>query len=169
MLLRRTSFFLIACFILLCSPLRSFAQAVTGTIVGTVTDPVGAVVPNAEVTIVLNGQSAVHTAITNESGNFTEPDLPSGTYTVTVTSKGFKKEVRQNIEVLTNTTARVDVALATGTVDQTVTVTEAPPQLQTDRADISTSLEQRQISSLPLSSGRSAVSRSAAATASNRS
>jgi hypothetical protein len=155
MLLRRTSFFLIACFILLCSPLRSFAQAVTGTIVGTVTDPVGAVVPNAEVTIVLNGQSAVHTAITNESGNFTEPDLPSGTYTVTVTSKGFKKEVRQNIEVLTNTTARVDVALATGTVDQTVTVTEAPPQLQTDRADISTSLEQRQISSLPLSSGNS--------------
>jgi hypothetical protein len=130
-------------------------QAVSGTILGTVTDPSGAIVPNAEVTIVLTGQSTVHTSVTNESGNFTEPNLPSGTYTVTVVAQGFKKETRENIALLTNTTTRVDISLATGSTSETVTVSSAPPLLQTDRADISTKIEQRQIANLPLSSGNS--------------
>src|SRR5580698_7573745 len=132
-----------------------YSQAVNGTIVGTVTDATGAAVGNAQVTLVLAGQSSVHTTVTNESGNFTEPDLPSGTYNVTVVAQGFKKETRENIVLLTNTTSRVDIALSTGSVTETVTVTTAPPQLQTDRADISTNLEQHQIANLPLSSGNS--------------
>jgi len=134
---------------------RLYAQAVNGTIVGTVTDPTGATVANAQVTIVLNGQNAVHTSVTNESGNFTEPDLPPGAYTVTIAAPGFKKETRENITLDTNATARVDVTLATGSATETVTVTTAPPQLQTDRADISTTIEARQIADLPLSSGNS--------------
>src|SRR3984957_3462716 len=130
-------------------------QAVSGTIVGTVTDPGGAAVTNAQVTIVLTGQETTYNAVTNESGNFTEPDLPSGTYTVTVSAPGFKRETRENISVITNTTARVDVTLDAGSASETVTVTTAPPLLQTDRADISTNLEQRQIANLPLSSGNS--------------
>ena len=70
-------------------------------------------------------------------------------------AQGFKKETRENITVLTNTTSRVDVSLITGNVSETVEVTTAPPELQTDRADISSSIEQGQISSLPLSSGNS--------------
>jgi hypothetical protein len=105
------------------------AQAVSGTIVGTVSDPTGAAVPNAQITIVLTGQSTSYSTLSNESGNFTEPNLPSGTYSVTVVAQGFKKETRENIAVVTNTTARVDVALATGSVNETVTVTTAPPQL----------------------------------------
>ena len=132
-----------------------FSQAVTGTIVGTVTDATGATVPNAHVTIVLVGQSLEHAAITNESGNFTEPDLPSGTYSVTVAAPGFKKVTRENIVLDTNTTTRVDVSLAPGSTTETINVTAAPPQLQTDRADISTTIEQRQITNLPLSSGNS--------------
>jgi Carboxypeptidase regulatory-like domain len=58
---------------------------------------------------VLTGQQTTYSTVTNESGNFTEPDLPSGTYTVTVAAPGFKKETRENIAVITNTTARVDV------------------------------------------------------------
>jgi hypothetical protein len=131
------------------------AQAVSGTIVGTVSDPTGAAVPNAQITIVLTGQSTSYSTLSNESGNFTEPNLPSGTYSVTVVAQGFKKETRENIAVVTNTTARVDVALATGSVNETVTVTTAPPQLQTDRADISTTIEAKQIANLPLSSGNS--------------
>src|SRR3984957_2087189 len=130
-------------------------QAVSGTIVGTVTDPGGAAVTNAQVTIVLTGQETTYNAVTNESGNFTEPDLPSGTYTVTVSAPGFKRETRENISVITNTTARVDVTLAAGSASETITVTTAPPLLQTDRADISTNLEQHQIANLPLSSGNS--------------
>src|SRR5271165_6618752 len=68
-----------------------YAQAVSGTILGTVTDPGGAAVANAQVTIVLTGQQTTYDAVTNDSGNFTEPNLPSGTYTVTVAAPGFKK------------------------------------------------------------------------------
>ncbi len=131
------------------------AQAVSGTIVGTVTDPTGAAVPNAQITITLTGQNTSFTTVSNESGNFTEPDLPTGVYRVTVVATGFKKSVQENISVLTNTTARVDVPLATGVVTDTITVTTAPPALQTDRADISTNIEARQIANLPLSSGNS--------------
>ncbi len=131
------------------------AQAVSGTIVGTVTDPSGAVVANAQVTLILTGQSTAHTTVTNESGNFTEPNLPPGTYAVTIVAPGFKKETRENITLDTNATSRVDVTMSTGSATESITVTTAPPLLQTDRADISTKLESRQIAELPLSSGNS--------------
>lgn len=139
----------------LAAPPRSSGQAVTGTIVGTVTDASGAVLPNATVVISLTGQNVSHTTNTNESGNFTEPDLPPGTYTVAISATGFRKQVYDNIAVLTNTTQRVDASLATGSTSEEITVTTAPPQLQTDRADISTTIESKQIADLPLSSGNS--------------
>ena len=131
------------------------AQAVSGTIVGNVTDSVGAVVSNAKITIVLTGQSATYSTITNDSGNFTEPNLPPGTYSVTVSAPTFKKEVQDNVLVDTNTTTRVDVAMSVGSSNDTITVSSAPALLQTDRADISTNIEQKQIANLPLSSGNS--------------
>ena len=134
-------------------PAAAMAQAVSGTIVGTVTDASGAVVPKAQVTITLAGQDAVHTSVTNESGNFTEPNLAPGTYTVTVTAEGFKKDTRSNIVLDTNTTQRIDVSLVTGSTSETVEVNTAPPLLQTDRADISTVISSTQIAELPLSSG----------------
>ena len=134
---------------------RLTGQAVSGTIVGTVTDPTGAAMRNAQVKIVRIGQEASYSTTTNESGNFTQPTLPSGTYTMTVVAQGFKTETRENIEVATNVTVRVDVQMITGSVNETVTVTEAPPQLQTDRADISATIEAHQIADLPLSSGNS--------------
>ncbi len=152
---RRTDLALTLLLAILCMPLAGMAQAVSGTIVGTVTDPAGAFIANAQVSIVLVGQSVEHVTTSNDSGNFTEPNLPPGTYSVSVSATGFKKEVLQNIVVDTNTTARVDVSMATGSTTETVTVTTAPPALQTDRADISTTIESRQISNLPLSSGNS--------------
>lgn len=146
---------LIGAALLLCAPVVMFGQAVSGTIVGTVTDSTGAFIANAQVAIVLNGQGTVYASVTNDSGNFTEPNLPSGTYSVSVTAPGFKKEVRENIALATNTTTRVDVSLSTGSTTDTVTVTSAPPELQTDRADISSTLEAHQIGNLPLSSGNS--------------
>ena len=78
---------------------RLTAQAVSGTIVGTVVDQSGAVVPNAQVTIVLTGQNEQHNTITNESGNFTWPNLAPGNYTVTVAISGFEKMAHENIVV----------------------------------------------------------------------
>jgi len=153
-MVRKLSVFLVALFFLGLSQ-TIFSQAVTGTIVGTVTDASGGVVVNAKVTIVLTGQSTVYSVVTNESGNYTAPNLPSGLYSVTVVSPGYKKEARGNITLATNTTERVDVALVSGSVTETVEVTTAPPELQTDRADISTTIAQNQITDLPLSSGNS--------------
>ena len=78
-MVRKLSVFLVALLFLSLSQ-TIFAQAVTGTIVGTVTDANGGVVVNAKVTIVLTGQSTVYSFVTNESGNYTAPDLPSGLY-----------------------------------------------------------------------------------------
>ncbi len=148
-------FFIAILFLLLGSLGRLTAQAVNGTIVGTVTDPNGAVIPNAQVTITLTGQAAVHNSVTNESGNFTEPNLPPGVYTVTVSAPGFKNNTHENITLDTNTTQRVDAALVTGSTSESITVSSAPPLLQTDRADISTTISAAQIADLPLSSGNS--------------
>ncbi len=131
------------------------AQSVSGTLLGTVTDSSGAVVPHAQITITLTGQHAVYTSVTNDSGNFTEPNLPPGVYTVTVTAPGFEKHTRENITLDNNTSQRVDVGLVTGSASETIIVTAAPTVLQTDRADISTTISSTQIANLPLSSGNS--------------
>jgi hypothetical protein len=133
----------------------ALAQAVNGTIVGTVADSAGAVVVGAQITVTEAATGVVYQSVTNESGNFSIPDMPPGTYTVAVVAKGFKKEVRGNIALLTNTTQRVDISLSPGAATETIEVTAAPPQMQTDRADISTNIESRQIADLPLSSGNS--------------
>jgi hypothetical protein len=127
-----------------------WAQAVNATLVGTVTDNTGAIVPKAMVTITESATGITHTDITNESGNYTFPDLTPGTYSVMVTSKGFKKEVRAGVDVAVNTTTRVDIALQPGAVTETVTVTGAPPIMETDRADVSTNLETQTLQDLPV-------------------
>lgn len=129
------------------------AQAVTGTIVGTITDATGAAIPNASVTIELASQHSIYTTKSTDAGTYAEPNLPSGVYRVTVVADGFDKLILENITVLTNVTQRADAKLKTGNVNQTVTVSSAPAELQTDRADISTYISQTQIRDLPLSSG----------------
>jgi hypothetical protein len=146
---------LCALFFLMLLVRTSAAQAVSGTILGTVTDTTGAVVSDAKVTLVLLGQSVEHTTVSNVNGDFTQPNLPSGVYSVTVVAQGFKTETRVNVPLATNSTVRVDVALQPGSASETVEVTTAPPQLQTDRADIATTIAQSTISSLPLASGNS--------------
>ena len=96
----------------------------------------------------------VYETVTNEGGNFTIPNLPPGRYTVAVVAQGFKKETHQNIDVLINSSTRVDFDVAPGSVSEEVMVTTAPPLLQTDRADISTKLESTQLQSLPMTTNR---------------
>ena len=154
MLLRRSAVTLVVILVVIASSVSLFGQAVSGTLLGTVADPSGANVPNAKVTAVEKATGVPRDTVTNESGNYTMPDLPPGMYSVTVTAPGFKKEVRENITLLNNTTARVDVGLAAGSVSETVLVTTAPPLLQTDRADISTKITSREVADLPLGTNR---------------
>ncbi|MFT4112429.1 carboxypeptidase regulatory-like domain-containing protein [Silvibacterium sp.] len=146
---------LLALFVLLLSVLiaspRLHAQAVTATLLGTVTDNSGAAVPSAAIVITEAATGIVHNGVTNESGNYTFPNLPPGTYSISVTAKGFKKEDRENVDVLVNTTTRVDLALQPGSVNETVIVTAAPAIMQTDRADVSMNIESHVVENMPLS------------------
>jgi hypothetical protein len=108
----------------LSSPL--FGQAVNATLLGTITDPSGATVPGVKVTVVEVATGSAHQTVTNESGNYTLPDLPPGTYSVVAEAPGFKKDTHQNIDLLTNSSTRIDIAMVTGSVSETVLVTTAP-------------------------------------------
>jgi len=128
----------------------SWGQAVSATLVGTATDNTGAIVPKATVEILEDATGIKHTDVTNASGNYTFPNLTPGTYTVTVSAPGFKKETRAGVDVAVNTTTRVDITLQAGSITETVTVTGAPPIMETDRADVSVNIEAQALSSMPI-------------------
>lgn len=111
-----------------------YAQEVRATITGLVTDPSGAPVPGAQVTVTNLAQNVSLTTQTNETGNFVTPYLIPGTYRVTVEKEGFKRYVRDNVVLQAQDRLRLDVALELGEVTQSVTVTEAVPLLQTETA-----------------------------------
>src|ERR1700723_382897 len=134
-------------------PARARGQAVTATLVGTITDTSGAIIPNASVSITNQGTTVVTNTTSNESGNFTFTFLPPGTYTVTVTAPGFQKKVTSGVSVPVNTTTRIDTSMSAGSTSETITVTDQAPLLQTDRADVSAQIEARQVSELPVGNG----------------
>ena len=133
---------------------QASAQAVTGSVLGTVTDASGAVVAGAKVTLTEVNTNVARSNPTNSSGNYTFPDVPQGTYSVTFEADGFRREIRQNIAVAVNTSTRIDSTLQPGSLNQQIEVTAAPPALQTDRADTSVSLSLVQTANLPVGTNR---------------
>ncbi|HEY7339140.1 MAG TPA: TonB-dependent receptor [Bryobacteraceae bacterium] len=115
----------------------AFAQTDRGSITGTVSDATGAVVPNAPVEIQSQATGTVYRGGASATGNFIVANLPVGQYTLTVTVNGFKKYVRQNIQVTVAVDTRADVALEIGTNAETVTVTESAPLLKTESGEVS--------------------------------
>lgn len=140
--------------LVLCFSQVALGQAVNGTLLGTITDTTGAAVAGAQVTATLTSTGATHVSTTNGDGNYTFPDMQPGLYTITIDAKGFKKAEQQNINLLSNTSPRVDLVLQPGNVSETIVVTTAPPVLQTDRADISTKIESQSVAELPLTTNR---------------
>jgi hypothetical protein len=138
------------CLVVSLSCLPSFGQAIYGNIVGTVTDPSGAPVPNAKVTITNVGQGVTFATTTNTSGNYQQSHLIVGTYTVKVDAPGFQTFIQHNVAVNVNASAAVNVKLKVGAITQTVTVTSAPPVLQTQKTSVSTLYTMRSVESLPL-------------------
>ena len=144
----------LVCALLLVTAGFGYSQAVNATLLGTVTDSSGAVVPNAKITVSEVNTGVNRSGQSNESGNYTFPDMAPGQYMVTVESSGFKKESRKDITLSVNTSTRIDVQLTPGNMTETVEVTGAPPLLQTDRADTGAQLEVVQTASLPLGTNR---------------
>ncbi|HEX8183427.1 MAG TPA: carboxypeptidase regulatory-like domain-containing protein, partial [Blastocatellia bacterium] len=127
------------------------AQAVYGSISGTVTDPSGAVVPGATVTITSVGRQTSDIVTTNESGLYVKERLIPGNYEVKVEAQGFKQKLISSVVVNVDAQTKVDAALEAGAISDTVTVTASAGQLlKTDRADVATTFEQKQVTDLPI-------------------
>jgi hypothetical protein len=131
-----------------------YGQAVTGTMLGTVTDQSGATVPAARVTITEQSTGVSRSTDTTTAGYYAFPDLAPGTYTVSVQLSGFKRAVRQDVQVLLNSTVRVDSQLQTGDVAESIEVRADAAILQTDRTDTGRKIEVEQLAEMPLGSNR---------------
>jgi hypothetical protein len=125
------------------------AQAVYGSIFGTVTDNAGAVVPNATVKITDVAKGTSTTVQTNGSGEYTVQHLIPDVYQVDVTAAGFAPGTVNNVVVYADTAPKADIKLTVGGASSTVTVTTVAPLLTTDRAEVSTILNERAVENLP--------------------
>lgn len=126
------------------------AQAVYGSILGTVTDPSGAAVNGAKVTVTSQTKNVSTTDTTNESGNYSVTHLIPDVYSVRIEAQGFKVLQYKNIQVSADTGARVDGQFQVGSTSEQVEVTAEAPQLKTDRADVSIEFSQRAIENAPI-------------------
>jgi len=125
------------------------AQAVYGSIGGTVSDNSGGVLPGVSVTITSLERQTSDTVVTNESGNYSKERLLPGTYEVKVELTGFKAAVVPKVQVSVDTQTPLDFKLELGAMTETVEVTGGSPLLKTDRADVSTTFDQKQLTDLP--------------------
>ena len=130
------------------------AQVQAGRIVGTVSDPNKAIVPNAKVVITNTGTSEAQTLSTNDAGDFVLTPVNPGVYRVDVTAAGFATAQVNSVEVIVGQSARVDVALRLGETSQTIEVTSTAPLLNTESGTLGQEITNKQITDLPLN-GRS--------------
>lgn len=129
----------------------SLAQINLATITGTVTDSSGAVVPAATVTVQAVTTGAQRTTQTNGAGIFTVPLLQPGIpYTITVSKQGFVSSQQSNIELQVGQLAQINFALKVGAVGQTVQVSAAAPELETESAGLGTVISPKETLDLPL-------------------
>ena len=131
-------------------PATLIAQVDRGSIVGAITDPSGARVSGAQVTLT-NRETNQSTRVTsNDAGDYKADLLRIGTYSIAVEKQGFQRAVESAVEIVVNQAARVDFALRIGSVSQTAEVSAAAPLLETESSSLGTVETQRRISSLPL-------------------
>src|SRR5579863_10084897 len=145
----RAHLMLTALVFLLAAPVLR-AQIDTGTILGTVKDQTGAVVPGAKVTVTNEGTSFSLVTTTGPDGSYTFTPLKIGTYTVSAEAQGFAKAVQTHSALNINQSLVVDLTLKPGAITQTVEVTSAPPPLQTESASVGQVVSQQSINDLPL-------------------
>jgi hypothetical protein len=134
--------------LLVCVPL--FSQGNQGRITGTITDKSGGVVAGATITVKDVQRGVTRTLTTGDSGEYNAPNLLPGTYAVRAEAKGFRAIEQQNILLEVGKEVRVDLSLQPGEVSQTITITEAPPMVETTNATLGGTLSNETINELPL-------------------
>jgi len=137
--------------ILLVATGNLFGQAgQTGSVLGTVTDSSGAIMPNVKVTVTNTGTNVPLHTVTSSAGDYNAPNLLPGTYTVTAEAKGFQKSVTTPFALAVDQKVRVDLQMRPGAVTDTVEVTAQAVELDTDSAALSQLVSQQQVEELPL-------------------
>ncbi|MGA8530687.1 MAG: TonB-dependent receptor, partial [Acidobacteriaceae bacterium] len=135
----------------LCFSCLSHAQAVYGSIYGTVTDASGAVVPNAKVTISDVSKGTSTSVSSNASGEYVAEHLIPDTYNVKVEANGFQTFEADGVPVAADSSPRIDASLKAGSTSTTVTVNaDTIPELKTDRSDVATEFTTKQVEDLPI-------------------
>src|SRR5215467_12332590 len=127
-----------------------YAQGSTASVLGTVTDSSGAVIPNASVQVKNVGTGQTQQASADAQGRYTVADLPIGNYEVQASASGFQTVIRRGITLTVGAQAVVDFSLAVGQAQQTVTVEGEVSQIDTVSAAVGAYVEQKQINDLPL-------------------
>lgn len=125
-------------------------QVLYGTVVGTLQDPSGAVVPNATVTLTNKETGQTRETTTDSQGNYSVPNLLPGVYEVKVGAPGFRTLTRQELEVVANQSVRADFRMEVGQVTENVVVEASAVLLQTERSDTQTTITTKPVQSLPL-------------------
>ncbi|HYW69705.1 MAG TPA: TonB-dependent receptor, partial [Pyrinomonadaceae bacterium] len=145
-------FFLVLLILAICGLPVLGQSTSTGSLTGTVTDPTGAVVPGASITVKSDMTGQEFTGKTNDEGIFTIPSLISGTYTATISVKGFKQAKVTGIKIDAGKPSSFTAGLEVGSQDQTVTIVGSAELLQTQTATVGTTLTGRQITDIPTAS-----------------
>ena len=146
--MRRTA--VLAFALLFCASLSGRAQVTTGTIAGTVSDPTGAVLPGAKITILNEDTGIIRSEQSDAGGRYSAPSLSVGKYKVTATAEGFQSQVRSGIELTVGRNAVVDFQMAVGAVTETVEVNGEAPLVETTQSSVSTLVDSKTINELPL-------------------
>src|SRR5271168_718459 len=131
-------------------PARSYSQTDTATLNGNVTDPSGASVPSATVTLTNKDTSAIRSVTTNESGSFSVPSLTPGNYILTVSKPGFSVYRESGLTLQVAEIATTNVTLTVGNDTQTVNVSATTTALDSTDASLGTVIPEQQITDLPL-------------------
>jgi len=138
----------------LLAPPPAAAQAVKGSLLGNVVDASGLPLPGVNVTITEVSTNISYSTTANESGYYIFSNLKDGTYRVASELSGFKRTIRDGVEVPVNATVRVDLKMDVGALEESVTVIGATPLLQTDRADTGRIIESVHLQEVPLAYNR---------------
>jgi hypothetical protein len=145
------NFVLTSIFFLSALAINGNAQTFRGTILGTVTDSSGAAVSGATVSVKNTGTGLLRTVTTDDDGNYSAPELPIGTYSVTVEKSGFKAGLVSGISVEVSTERRADVALQPGDVSQIVEVSgDTLPQVESTSNTLGGIIESTVVTNLPV-------------------
>ncbi len=145
-----TAFFILAFAMSFLSSAPLFAQGTAGRIVGTVTDQSGGAIAGATVTVTDVDRNVPRTLTTDQSGEYSAPNLLPGSYKVRGEAKGFKTFERSGISLQINGEIRVDLQMQPGEVSQTITVNEDVPLVETTNAELGATLQSAIISDIPL-------------------